>query len=131
MPGRRQMRERPAVPLLAIAVVIVAVPCRPGRRVCLEHRIDDLERGEDCRIVRGADTVADEFEKAAINNVARGKIALFARRVIGDVQQARFFVFGGMLLGDCSGKMRMKYLDVPSTSVPVVVTVHSSMWASR
>ena len=85
-PTHSELREGTAVLLLAIAVVVVAVPGWPRGRVCFEHRIDDLDGGYDRRIVRLADTIADQLEKASIDNISRGKIARLAWRMIGDVQ---------------------------------------------
>ena len=103
-PAHSKLREGTAVRLLAVAVVVVAVPGWSGRRVCFNHRIDDLDGGYDRCIVRIPDTIADQLQKATIDNIPRGKITLLAGRMIGDMQQPGVFVFGRMLLADLLGQ---------------------------
>src|SRR4029450_10553330 len=52
--------ERRAVGVFAVAVTLVSVPRRTVRRIDLERRVDDLDRAHDARIVRRAESEADE-----------------------------------------------------------------------
>lgn len=90
--------------MLAIPIVVVSVPAWSDRCVCLEHIVDHFEAGDHGRVVRSADTVANQLQKATIDDVAGRIIALLTGRMIGDMQDARFLVFGRMLLADLLGQ---------------------------
>src|SRR5579862_2215299 len=98
------LRKRTTVLLLAISIVVIAMPGWPRRRIRLEHSIDHFEGGDDGGVVRPADTVADQFQKAAIDDVARWEITLLTGGMVGDVQDAGFFALRRLLLADLLGQ---------------------------
>ena len=78
-----------AVLLLAVAVVVVAAPAGSEGSVDLEDVVDDLEGVDDEGVVGAADAVADEFEEAAVDDLAGFEVILFAGAAIGDVDACR------------------------------------------
>src|SRR6516164_4445257 len=58
---------------LAKAIMIIPAPARSIRRVHFEHRIDDAKRIFDERMVRAANTVTNQLEKTAVDNLFPGK----------------------------------------------------------
>src|SRR5262249_10467366 len=74
--------ERRAVCALAESIVIVAPPARAVRCVHFEHSVNNSQRVFNERVVRIANSITDQFEKAGINNVFGGKLISIARSLI-------------------------------------------------
>ena len=59
------------VRVLAVPVAVVAVPGGPVRRLHLQERVDDTDRVQDARIVRGAQPEPDERERVGAHELLR------------------------------------------------------------
>ena len=64
--------KRLALVTLAVAVVVVTTIARTVGEVVLQDGVDDPDRVLDDRVAGGSDAEADEFEKAAIDDVPGG-----------------------------------------------------------
>ena len=72
-------QKGPAVAALSITVMVVAQPAGTFRRFHLQNVIDHLQRVHDQGIVGRAHPVADQFQKAGIDDLACFEISLLAR----------------------------------------------------
>src|SRR2546428_5475633 len=70
--------------VLPIAIVVVPPPAGSERRLNFEYRVDNLDRIQDDRVIRGSDPIAHELQKAAIDDVLGRKLVLIARRLVLD-----------------------------------------------
>src|SRR5207244_5940311 len=90
----------PVLPL-AISVVVVAMPAGTGRRLHLEHGVDDAQRVLDQRVVERADSVANQFEESRIHYILRWELKRLPRRAVGHLQQAVVRILIGLqITGD-------------------------------
>src|SRR5665213_4189567 len=78
-----------AVFALSIAIVVVASPTRPIRRLDLQRRIHHFPRIDDQRVVGTPDAIAHEFKKSRIDHLARLKRKLLIGGTVGNVDHAR------------------------------------------
>src|ERR1035441_1336273 len=65
--------EGPAIILLPVSVVRIASKTRPLRKIVPERGVDDSDGSLDQRIVRFANSVANQLEESRVDHLGGGK----------------------------------------------------------
>jgi hypothetical protein len=73
---------RAAPGALAVAVVVVPAPARTRWRFDLQHRIDHAQRISDDRVVGPANSVADQFEEAGVDDLFGWELIQFPKPLV-------------------------------------------------
>src|SRR5271156_6573205 len=95
--------EGTAVVALSVAVVGVAAPAWTGGEFGLEDGVDDAQRILHQRIPGLADSVTDQFEKSAVNDLGGREIGLRARWTIANRHELARKAFVGVGVADVDG----------------------------
>ena len=85
--------ERGAIGALAVAVMVVTPPARPGGGIDFQHCIDYLQRIFDQRIAGLANAEAHQFQEAGINDLVGGIDRALARLLVRQQQFALIRIF--------------------------------------